>query len=48
MTYLAGAKSGAVVMGTAKPAVLTSRADTAEAKLNSVAMALLLAAHQKR
>ena len=48
LTYLAGAKSGAVVMGTAKPAVLTSRADTAEAKLNSVAMALLLAAHQKR
>lgn len=48
MTYLANAKSGAVVMGTAKPAVLTSRADTAEAKLNSVAMALLLAAHQKK
>ncbi len=48
MTYMAGAKSGAVIMGTAKPAVLTSRADSAEAKLNSVAMALLLAAHQKR
>ncbi|MEF9918048.1 MAG: bifunctional enoyl-CoA hydratase/phosphate acetyltransferase [Eubacterium sp.] len=43
MTYLAGSKSGAIVMGTAKPAVLTSRSDTAEAKLNSVTMALLLA-----
>ncbi|MEG0378073.1 MAG: phosphate acyltransferase, partial [Eubacterium sp.] len=46
MTYLAEEPSGAVVMGTAKPAVLTSRADTAESKLNSIAMALLLANHQ--
>jgi phosphate butyryltransferase len=43
MTYLAHASSGAVVMGAAKPAVLTSRADSAIAKANSIAMAMLLA-----
>ncbi|MDD2413877.1 MAG: bifunctional enoyl-CoA hydratase/phosphate acetyltransferase [Eubacteriaceae bacterium] len=47
MTYLAGARSAAVVMGAAKPAVLTSRSDSAEAKANSIAMAMLLALHQK-
>lgn len=42
MTYMASAQSGAVIMGTAKPAVLTSRADSAQAKVNSVALAMML------
>lgn len=48
MTYLADAQSGAVVMGAARPAVITSRADSAQAKANSIAMALLLADHLKK
>lgn len=48
MTYLADAQSGAVVMGAARPAVITSRADSAQAKANSIAMALLLADYQDR
>ncbi len=47
MTYLAGGENGAVVMGALKPIVLTSRADSAEAKLNSIAMALLLERSQR-
>lgn len=39
---LAGAKGAAVVVGAAKPIVLTSRADTAETKLASIALAALL------
>ena len=39
---LAGAKGAAVVMGEAVPIVLTSRADTAETKLASIALASLL------
>jgi len=39
---LAGAKGAAVVMGAAVPIVLTSRADTAETKLASIALASLL------
>ena len=42
MTYMAGAQSGAVIMGTSKPAVLTSRADSADAKVNSMALAMML------
>ncbi|MFZ5860133.1 MAG: bifunctional enoyl-CoA hydratase/phosphate acetyltransferase [Spirochaetota bacterium] len=39
---LAGAKGAAIVMGAAVPIVLTSRADTAETKLASIALASLL------
>lgn len=46
MTYLANSRNAAVVMGAAKPAVLTSRSDSAEAKANSIAMAMLLGAYQ--
>lgn len=42
MTYLAFSKTGAVVMGAKKPVVLTSRSDSSENKLDSIAMALLL------
>ncbi len=37
--YFAGAKCAAVILGAAAPIVLTSRADTDETKLNSIALA---------
>jgi len=39
---LAGARGAGIVMGAAKPVVLTSRADTAETKLASIALASLV------
>ena len=42
-TFGAGAKMAGVVMGAAAPVVLTSRADSAESKLYSIALAVLLA-----
>ncbi|MFZ2636912.1 MAG: bifunctional enoyl-CoA hydratase/phosphate acetyltransferase [Rectinemataceae bacterium] len=41
---LAGAKGAGIVMGAARPIVLTSRADTSETKLASIALAALVAA----
>ena len=41
MMYFAGASVAAIVVGASAPVVLTSRADTAEAKLYSLAFALL-------
>lgn len=46
MTYLAGAKSGAIIAGTSKPAVIYSRSDSAESKINAIAMAMMLAEHK--
>lgn len=43
MTYFGGAKSAGVVMGAKCPIVLVSRADTHEAKLNSIALGCLAA-----
>lgn len=43
MVHAADAKTGTVIMGTSKPAVMTSRSDSAQSKLNSIALALLLA-----
>jgi phosphate butyryltransferase len=43
LTYLAHAKSAGVVMGAAAPIVLTSRADTHETKLYSIAYGALIA-----
>ncbi len=43
MMFLAGAKSASVVCGAKKPVILTSRADTFETKLNSIALAALMA-----
>jgi phosphate butyryltransferase len=40
LMYFAGAKVGAVIAGAKAPIVLTSRADSAESKLNSLALAL--------
>lgn len=43
MVYFAKAKIGALVLGASAPVVLTSRADTHEAKLHSIALAVLQA-----
>lgn len=43
LTYFAGAKSAGVIMGAKCPIVLVSRADTHEAKLNSIALGCLVA-----
>ena len=44
LVFLGGAKSAAVVVGARAPIVLTSRADSSETKLNSIALAVLQAA----
>ncbi len=43
LVYLAGAQSAGLITGATHPIVLTSRADSAEAKLNSIALAVLVA-----
>nr|WP_281261188.1 phosphate butyryltransferase [Desmospora activa] len=48
MVYFAKAKIGALVLGAAAPVVLTSRADTHEAKLHSIALAVLQADRMKK
>jgi phosphate butyryltransferase len=45
---LAGAKGAAVIMGASVPMVLTSRADSAETKLASIALASLLGSKELR
>ena len=47
MVYMAGAKNAGVIVGAKAPVVLTSRADTDEAKLNSIALALMIASGNK-
>lgn len=42
LTYLAEGKSGGVVIGTQRPIILTSRSDSSESKLISIALGLLL------
>lgn len=44
LTFFANAKSAGLIVGTKAPIVLTSRADNEEAKLNSIALAVLMAA----
>jgi phosphate butyryltransferase len=48
MVYFAKSKIGALVLGATCPVVLTSRADSPEAKLYSIALAVLQADFQKR
>lgn len=43
LTFLGNAKSAGLIVGTSAPIVLTSRADDHEAKLNSIALAVLKA-----
>lgn len=47
LTYFAPAKNGCLLVGTSAPAILTSRADTFETKVNSIALAALVAAKNK-
>ncbi|WJY28419.1 bifunctional enoyl-CoA hydratase/phosphate acetyltransferase [Sporosarcina trichiuri] len=46
LTYFAKAKVGGMIQGAAAPIVMTSRADSAETKLNSLALALLVSKNQ--
>lgn len=46
ITYLAKGESAGVVMGAKVPVVLVSRADSYEAKLNSIALGSVIAAYQ--
>lgn len=48
MTYIADANSAGIIMGAAKPIVLVSRADTAEIKLNSIALGSVIASYLKK
>ena len=43
LSFLANAKSAGLIVGTKAPIVLTSRADNEESKLNSIALATLMA-----
>lgn len=43
LTFLANAKSAGLIVGAKNPIVLTSRADSEEAKLNSIVLATLMA-----
>lgn len=43
MVFLGGAKSAGIILGVKIPIVLTSRADSEESKLNSIAVAVLIA-----
>lgn len=47
LTFLGNAKSAGLILGAKAPIVLTSRADNHEAKLNSIALAALMAAKQE-
>ena len=44
LTYFAPTKNGCLLVGTSAPAILTSRADSEETKLNSIALGVLMAA----
>ncbi len=44
LSFLAGAKSAGVIVGATAPVVLTSRADSDETKLNSIALGVLMSA----
>ncbi|TCO73614.1 bifunctional enoyl-CoA hydratase/phosphate acetyltransferase [Marinisporobacter balticus] len=46
LTYFGGAASAGIVMGAKAPVVLVSRADSHEAKLNSIALGSVIAANQ--
>lgn len=48
IVYFSKNKTAGIVLGAKAPIVLTSRADSSEAKLLSIASAVALAAHQKR
>ena len=41
-TYMADADSAGIILGAKCPVILTSRSDSSEAKLNSIALAVLM------
>jgi phosphate butyryltransferase len=47
LTYTTEAKNGGLLVGTSAPVIVTSRADTPETKLNSIALAALVAESNK-
>ena len=47
LTYTTKAKNGGLLVGTSAPVIVTSRADTPETKLNSIALAALVAEYNK-
>ncbi len=47
LTYMANAESAGIVMGAKAPIVLVSRADSASAKLYSIALGRMIAAHKE-
>lgn len=48
LSFLANAKSAGVIVGATAPVVLTSRADSDETKLNSIALGVLMSAAAKK
>lgn len=48
LTYLAGAESAGIIMGAKVPVVLVSRADSYEAKLNSIALGSVIASYNNQ
>ena len=46
LTYLAGADSAGIIMGAKVPVVLVSRADSYDAKLNSIALGSVIASYE--
>jgi len=47
LTYMANAESAGIIMGAKAPVVLVSRADSHEAKLNSIALGSVIAAYKQ-
>ncbi|MNF16212.1 Phosphate acetyltransferase [compost metagenome] len=43
LTYLSHSRNGGCLVGTSSPVILTSRADSVETKVNSIALAALVA-----
>ena len=43
LTYTANTKNGGILVGTSAPVILTSRADSFETKVNSIALAVFVA-----
>ena len=47
LTYTASTKNGGILVGTSAPVILTSRADSFETKVNSIALAALVSEGRK-
>ena len=47
LTYTSNSKNGGILVGTSAPVILTSRADSFETKVNSMALAAMVAETMK-